>query len=107
MVQGQSAGRLRRALDLRFITKPQFFQFYDEDRADWLKQKEKERKQSGGNFYATQNARLGRPFSAAVVRAALEGRILYDEAFQLTGLKGDTFREFAGRVMQRVRDERE
>jgi Zn-dependent peptidase ImmA (M78 family) len=98
----------RRALDLNFITKPEFFHFYQQDRADWLKQKEKDRKNpSGGNFYATQNVRLGRPFSAAVVRAALEGRMLFEEAFQLTGMKGETFHRYAEIVQQRVRDERE
>lgn len=98
----------RRALDLRFITKPEFFKFYEQDRADWVKQKGLDRrKPSGGNFYATQNIRLGRPFSAAVVRAALEGRILYEEAFNLTGMKGDTFHRYAEIVLKRVRDERE
>lgn len=98
----------RRALDLKLITKPEFFQFYEQDREDWLKRKERDRKKaSGGNFYATQNVRLGRPFSAAVVRAALEGRMLYEEAFQLTGMKGQTFHRYAEMVQKRVRDERE
>jgi Zn-dependent peptidase ImmA (M78 family) len=98
----------RRALDLKLITKPEFFHFYEQDRADWLQQKEKDRKKpSGGNFYATQNVRLGRPFSAAVVRAAFEGRMLYEDAFQLTGMKGETFHRYAEIVQQRVRDERE
>jgi Zn-dependent peptidase ImmA (M78 family) len=98
----------RRALDLKLITRPEFFAFYEQDRADWLKRKEGDRKKpSGGNFYATQNIRLGRPFSAAVVRAALEGRILYEEAFNLTGMKGDTFHRYADIVLKRVRDERE
>lgn len=98
----------RRALDLRLVSKSQFFQFYEEDRADWLRQKERDRnKATGGNFYATQSARLGRPFSAAIVRAALEGRILYEEAYRLTGMKGDTFRRYADIVLERVRNERE
>lgn len=98
----------RRALDLRFITKPQFFKFYEQDRAEWLVQKEKDRKKSsGGDFYATQNVRLGRAFSVAIVRAALEGRILYEDAYHLTGMKGDTFHRYADIVQQRVRNERE
>lgn len=98
----------RRALDLRLITKPEFFQFYEQDRAEWQKLKtERRKKKSGGNLYATQGVRLGRRFSAAVVRAAREGRILYQDAFRLTGMKGKTFRTFAELVRQKVRDERE
>lgn len=98
----------RRALDLNLITKPEFFRFYEQDRADWLRQKADDRKKSsGGNFYATQNLRLGRRFSAAIVRAAREGRILYQDAFRLTGMKGETFHTYANLVLKRVRDERE
>ena len=98
----------RRALDLNFITKPEFFRFYEQDREDWLKQKaEDPRKSAGGSFYATQNVRLGRRFSAAIVRAAREGRILYQEAFRLTGMKGGTFHTYADLVLKRVVDERE
>jgi len=98
----------RRALDLKLITKPEFFIFYEQDRANWRKRKEAGgKKRSGGNFYATQNIRLGRRFSAAIVRAAHEGRILYQDAFRLTGMKGKTFHTYADLVRQRVRDERE
>ncbi len=98
----------RRALDLKLITKAEFFTFYELDRAQWNKKKAAEReKATGGNSYATQGVRLGRPFSAAVVRAAREGRIHYEEAFQLTGLKGQTFQKYADIVLKRVRDERE
>ena len=98
----------RRAFDLNLITKLEFFKFYEQDRADWLTQKEADRKKSsGGNFYATQNVRLGRRFSSAIVRAAREGRILYQDAFRLTGMKGETFHTYADLVLKRVRDERE
>ena len=81
-----------RALDLKLITKAVFFRFLEQDQADWLTRKvDLRQKSSGGNFYATQNVRLGRRFSAAVVRAAREGRILYQDAFRLTGMKGATF----------------
>lgn len=98
----------RRALDLGLIRQHAFFAFYEQDRAEWLRRKEAERKSSsGGNFYATQNVRLGRPFSAAVVRAVREGRILYEEAFLLTDMKGETFHKYAEIVLKRMRDERE
>ncbi len=99
----------RRALDLKLIAKPEFFKFYEADRDDFLRRKKnlKNRDKSSGNFYATQNARLGRRFSAAIVRATREGRILIRDAYRLTGLKGQTFDEYAKRVQERVRNERE
>ena len=72
---------------------------------EWQELKIQQRKKkSGGNFYATQGVRLGRRFSSAVVRAAREGRILYQDAFRLTGKKGKTFHTFADQVRQRVRN---
>ena len=99
----------RRALDLKLISKPEFFKFYKDDRDDFLSRKEKlkNKDKSGGNFYATQNVRLGRPFSAAIVRATREGRILIRDAYRLTGLKGQTFDKYSKRVQERVRNERE
>ena len=99
----------RRALDLKLISKPEFFKFYNADRDDFLsrKKKLKSKEKSGGNFYATQNVRLGRPFSAAIVRATREGRILIRDAYRLTGLKGQTFDKYSERVQERVRNERE
>lgn len=98
----------RRALDLRLITKPEFFRFYEQDQADWHSRKREQRKKAGGgDFYATQNSRLGGRFSEAVVRAAREGRMLYQDAYRLTGLSGTTFQTYADQVLQRVRAERE
>lgn len=98
----------RRALDLELIDRQQFFAFYEQDQAEWKALKEQGKaKKSGGNFYATQGVRLGRRFSAAIVRAAREGRIQYQEAYRLTGMKGQTFQTYADAVLKRVRDERE
>jgi len=52
----------------------------------------------GGDFYATSNLRIGRRFAEAVVRATREGKLLYRDAYQLTGLYGDTF-ESTGQEM--------
>jgi Zn-dependent peptidase ImmA (M78 family) len=89
----------RRAFDLRMIDSERFFSFYRHQQAEWyaLKAKAKE-KASGGNFYATQNVRLGRRFAHSVIRAVREGQLLYRDAFQLTGLKGQTFDRFAARL---------
>ena len=100
----------RRALDLKLISKPEFFRFYEADRQDFLRRREQAKqkdKKSGPDFYTVQNARLGRPFSAAIVRATREGRILMREAYRLTGMKGKTFDSYSERVLERVRNERE
>lgn len=98
----------RRALDLRLITKPQFFRFYEEDKEEWHRRKaEQKKKGGGGDFYRNQDARLGRRFANAVVLAAREGRLLYRDAYRLTDLKGDTFNRYADLVLQRMKDERQ
>ena len=67
---------------------------------------EQKRKKGGGDFYRTQDVRLGRRFASAVVRAVREGRILYRDAYRLTDLKGETFQRYAELVLQRMKDER-
>ena len=96
----------RRALDLRLITKPFFFQFYEQDQEEWQRKAE-QRKKSGGDFYRTQDVRLGRRFASAVVRAVREGRILYRDAYRLTDLKGETFNRYSDLVLKRMKDERQ
>ncbi|MEO7724773.1 MAG: hypothetical protein ABIU29_08820 [Chthoniobacterales bacterium] len=60
--------------------------------------RKKEAKEPGGNFWHTRNLRVGQRFGSAVVQAAREGRLLYREAFQLTGLAGPTFDRFAEKL---------
>jgi Zn-dependent peptidase ImmA (M78 family) len=83
----------RRALDLTLITKDEFFAFYQNRIA-----RENNNNSSGGNFYASQNYRIGRRFGESVIRATLEGKLLYSEAYRLTGIRGKTFSEFATRL---------
>jgi hypothetical protein len=52
-------------------------------------------KSKGGNFYLTQNVRLGKRFARSVMLAAKEGRLLYRDAYSLTGLRGATFDRYA------------
>ncbi|MFA5416812.1 MAG: ImmA/IrrE family metallo-endopeptidase [Methanoregula sp.] len=49
----------------------------------------------GGDFYANQNMRVGHRFAMAVIRATREGRLLYRDAYNLTGLYGITFEKYA------------
>ncbi len=97
----------RRALDLGLISKQQFFAFYERDQAEWQKRKAQEKEKRGGpSFYVVQDARLGRRFAYAVVRAVREGRLFYREAYRLTDLRGETFDRYASLLTQRMRDER-
>lgn len=90
----------RRALDLGYINQAAFFEFY---RAYMVDERRKMKaKPPGGNFYATCDLRLGRPFAEAIVRATKEGRLLYHEAYKLTGLQGTTFDKFAKKISREV-----
>ena len=85
----------RRALDLMLIDRQSFCNFYE----DYTRQEHKSRAQTiGGNFYNSQNTRVGKYFATQVVRAAKGGRIRFKEAYDLTGLHGGTFQEYARRI---------
>lgn len=84
----------RRALDAGMVTMGEFRAFLQEYQED-ERRKKSARKSSGGDFYATQEVRVGRRFGDAVVRAARAGRLLYRDAYRLTGLHGHTFDRFA------------
>jgi Zn-dependent peptidase ImmA (M78 family) len=85
----------RRLLDLGLITRERFFAFYDA----YIKQEHRQKQgdESGGNFYASTAQRIGERFANELLRALREGRVLYTEAYRLTGLSGKTFDEFAKR----------
>ena len=97
----------RRALDLRLITKAEFFEFYKKDQEEWQKRKADRRERGGGDFYRNQDVRLGRRFASILVRAVREGRVPYVDAYRLTDLRGDTFKQYAGLVLERMKNERQ
>lgn len=82
----------RRALDLNLISKGNFYNFYN----DYISQINnlKLNKGSGGNFYATAKKRVSLMFASFVNNAVREQKILYRDAYKLTGLKGDTYANF-------------
>ena len=84
---------VRRALDLELITGREFSEFYER----YLDSEHRRDKPSGGNFWNTQNTRIGRRFEEAIVRAVREDRLLYREAYALTGLKGESFEQLIAR----------
>lgn len=83
----------RRALDLQLIKKTEFFDFYREYQEDELRKTAQKTK--GGDYYANQNLRIGQRFARTVMQATKEGQLLYREAYQLTGLRGKTFKRFS------------
>jgi Zn-dependent peptidase ImmA (M78 family) len=83
----------RRSLDLDLIAREVFFDFYHSYQID--ERRQAARAKGGGNFYNNQNVRLGKRFARTVVLAAKEGRLLYREAYSLTGLQGATFDKYA------------
>lgn len=85
----------RRAMDLKLVGRNAFFDFYEHH----INQEyQGGTKPTGGDFYNNQNARVGKLFANYVIRAAMEGQIGFREAYQLTGLRGGTFQDYANRL---------
>ena len=83
----------RRAMDLELVDRTTFFEFYEQYTSQ---ERRSGTTATGGNFYNTQNARVGKRFATLVIRAAMAGEIGFKEAYELTGLKGGTFQTYAG-----------
>ena len=80
----------RRLLDLKFINRDYFFKLYNQ-----YLDKELKNKGGGGDFYNSQNSRIGKLFALNVLSSAVQGRTDFKEAYDLLGLYGGTFQEFA------------
>ena len=85
----------RRAMDLKLVERRAFFEFHEryvnrEHRGGTTP--------SGGDFYNNQNARVGKLFATHVMGAAMGGEIGFREAYELTGLRGGTFQDYAGKL---------
>jgi Zn-dependent peptidase ImmA (M78 family) len=86
---------LRRIHDARGLTRDQLWQAYQQE----LQRLGAKPRGSGGNFYLTQSARMGKRFARALVASTLEGHTLHRDAFQLLGFsKLATLREFGHRL---------
>jgi len=82
----------RRCLDAGYFSKDEFFSFYEDYNNKFRDQRRTKAK--GGDFWNTQNTRIGNKFGTLVGLAAREGRILYNDAYRLTGLYGATFDKY-------------
>ncbi len=82
----------RRSLDLALIGREEFFEFYRDYMNDERRRIQKTT--DGGDFYASQNMRVGRRFADAVIRAVKESKLSYYDAYKLTGLYGKTFDQY-------------
>jgi Zn-dependent peptidase ImmA (M78 family) len=83
----------RRALDINLINREAFLNFYRAYQND--ERRKAADRSPGGDFYANQNLRVGQRFASTVIRAVKEGKLLYSEAYRLTGLHGKTFDHYA------------
>ena len=88
----------RRALDLGLMSKPKFFEFYNNDISAFKNKKESQR--TGGNFYATAKKRMSLRFASYVNNAVKENNLLYRDAYKLTNLKGNTYEKFINQYFQ-------
>lgn len=85
----------RRAMDLRLVSRETFFNFYEE----YITREHNQPSDSGGgDFYKSQNTRVGKRFASLVFLAAKGGRLSFKEAYDLTGLRGGAFQEYANRL---------
>ncbi len=82
----------RRAMDLHLVNRDTFFDFYS---AYTKRERQRVKPAGGGDFYNNQNTRVASPFAPSVMRAALEGRLSFKEAYDLTGLRGGAFQKYA------------
>jgi Zn-dependent peptidase ImmA (M78 family) len=83
---------LRRIHDAGGLTRQQLWDAYREE----LERLREIPRGSGGDFYLTLGARVGKRFARALVASTLEGQTLHRDAFRLLGFsKLATFRELA------------
>lgn len=85
----------RRALDLEIIGRDGFVDFY---KGFVRRERRLGTEPVAGEFYNNQNERVGELFTTQVLRAAMEGRIGFREAYDLTGLHGGAFQKYAQRL---------
>ncbi len=90
----------RHAFQMDLVGRNEFFTWYN----NWKGSEEKRKtRKIGGNFWNSQSLQVGDRFGLAVARAVLEGRMLYRQAYSLTGLYGRTFDAMLQRLEPQLR----
>lgn len=87
---------IRRALDLKLITKDEFLSFYHD-----YQNAEREiasKSHGGGNYYTSLDFRLSQHFAEAIIASAKEGKLPYRDAYRFLGLNRTTFEKYAERL---------
>jgi Zn-dependent peptidase ImmA (M78 family)/DNA-binding XRE family transcriptional regulator len=84
----------RRAVDLRFVSQDDYWEFYNQQREEWARVRE-ERQSGGGDYYLTTKARNGERFSRAVLANVFSGKLLFREAASLLGIGIGNMEKFA------------
>ena len=77
---------LRRLLDLDWLTR-EYFDIVWAQESERLQMLAQKGNGSGGDFYRTTVARVGRRFARALVVSTLEGQTLYRDAFRMLGIR--------------------
>ncbi len=84
----------RRTFDLGLTDRDDFFEFYERHKQRNQGVSDSQR----GDFWVNQRWRIGPRFAAAVARAVKEGRLLYREAYSLTGLTAKSFENMSAKM---------
>ena len=85
----------RRALDIKIIDRDGFLKFYNRQQE---KAKHDSEQRSSGSFYNTVSIQIGKAFMKNVINAVMENKLLYREAYNLTGLTRKSFDELQERI---------
>jgi Zn-dependent peptidase ImmA (M78 family) len=90
---------LRRLHDIHVLDWETYRKMHQDEVEKFRQRQAKQKEKPGGNYYATQQVRVGRRFARALIGSALEGRTTYREAFSLLGVrKTSTFNELARKL---------
>ncbi|MBI1225858.1 MAG: ImmA/IrrE family metallo-endopeptidase [Bacteroidetes bacterium] len=86
----------RRALDLGFMSKPEYFSFY----RNYISEEyhKKIQQSQGGDGLSNLKVRLGTTFVARLNVALKNGQISHKDAYRLTGLKGETYQKLINKL---------